>query len=115
MTYTIEGNTGTWEVVCGLEVHAQVRGIDIRPPTPLGTGWNDVETWSEDVGHTLGDINASIWAAGIQLYAITYINATGYYSFHYTLQFNVNVAVFAESETLRLYCNTAGNWNHEYS
>ncbi|TVQ39427.1 MAG: Asp-tRNA(Asn)/Glu-tRNA(Gln) amidotransferase subunit GatB, partial [Geminicoccaceae bacterium] len=22
--YTIEGNTGTWEVVCGLEVHAQV-------------------------------------------------------------------------------------------
>jgi aspartyl-tRNA(Asn)/glutamyl-tRNA(Gln) amidotransferase subunit B len=24
MTYTIEGNTGTWEVVCGLEVHAQV-------------------------------------------------------------------------------------------
>ncbi len=24
MTYTIEGNTGTWEIVCGLEVHAQV-------------------------------------------------------------------------------------------
>ena len=24
MTYTIEGSTGTWEVVCGLEVHAQV-------------------------------------------------------------------------------------------
>jgi aspartyl-tRNA(Asn)/glutamyl-tRNA(Gln) amidotransferase subunit B len=24
MTYTIQGNTGTWEVVCGLEVHAQV-------------------------------------------------------------------------------------------
>ncbi|MFO1073418.1 MAG: Asp-tRNA(Asn)/Glu-tRNA(Gln) amidotransferase subunit GatB [Geminicoccaceae bacterium] len=24
MTYTVEGNTGTWEVVCGLEVHAQV-------------------------------------------------------------------------------------------
>ncbi|MEK0084546.1 Asp-tRNA(Asn)/Glu-tRNA(Gln) amidotransferase subunit GatB [Benzoatithermus flavus] len=24
MPYTIEGNTGTWEVVCGLEVHAQV-------------------------------------------------------------------------------------------
>ncbi len=24
MTYTIEGATGTWEVVCGLEVHAQV-------------------------------------------------------------------------------------------
>jgi aspartyl-tRNA(Asn)/glutamyl-tRNA(Gln) amidotransferase subunit B len=24
MSYTIEGNTGTWEVVCGLEVHAQV-------------------------------------------------------------------------------------------
>ncbi|MEO1019940.1 MAG: Asp-tRNA(Asn)/Glu-tRNA(Gln) amidotransferase GatCAB subunit B, partial [Pseudomonadota bacterium] len=24
MTYTIEGNTGTWEIVCGLEVHAQI-------------------------------------------------------------------------------------------
>src|ERR1700753_3656042 len=24
MTYTIEGSTGTWEVVVGLEVHAQV-------------------------------------------------------------------------------------------
>jgi aspartyl-tRNA(Asn)/glutamyl-tRNA(Gln) amidotransferase subunit B len=24
MTYTIDGNTGTWEIVCGLEVHAQV-------------------------------------------------------------------------------------------
>ena len=24
MTYTIEGSTGTWEIVCGLEVHAQV-------------------------------------------------------------------------------------------
>jgi len=24
MTYTIEGTTGTWEIVCGLEVHAQV-------------------------------------------------------------------------------------------
>ena len=24
MTYTIEGATGTWEVVCGLEVQAQV-------------------------------------------------------------------------------------------
>ena len=24
MTYTIEGRTGTWEIVCGLEVHAQV-------------------------------------------------------------------------------------------
>ena len=24
MPYTIEGSTGTWEVVCGLEVHAQV-------------------------------------------------------------------------------------------
>ncbi len=24
MSYTIEGNTGTWEIVCGLEVHAQV-------------------------------------------------------------------------------------------
>ena len=24
MTYTIEGGTGTWEIVCGLEVHAQV-------------------------------------------------------------------------------------------
>jgi aspartyl-tRNA(Asn)/glutamyl-tRNA(Gln) amidotransferase subunit B len=24
MTYTIEGATGTWEIVCGLEVHAQV-------------------------------------------------------------------------------------------
>jgi aspartyl-tRNA(Asn)/glutamyl-tRNA(Gln) amidotransferase subunit B len=24
LSYTIEGNTGTWEIVCGLEVHAQV-------------------------------------------------------------------------------------------
>ena len=24
MSYTIEGSTGTWEIVCGLEVHAQV-------------------------------------------------------------------------------------------
>ena len=24
MTYTIEGSTGTWEIVCGLEVHAQI-------------------------------------------------------------------------------------------
>ena len=24
MTYTLEGSTGTWEIVCGLEVHAQV-------------------------------------------------------------------------------------------
>ncbi len=24
MSFTIEGNTGTWEIVCGLEVHAQV-------------------------------------------------------------------------------------------
>ena len=24
MTYTVEGSTGTWEVVIGLEVHAQV-------------------------------------------------------------------------------------------
>ncbi|MGD9512248.1 MAG: hypothetical protein AB7X49_27290, partial [Geminicoccaceae bacterium] len=24
MSYTIEGGTGTWEIVCGLEVHAQV-------------------------------------------------------------------------------------------
>ena len=24
MTYTLEGRTGTWEIVCGLEVHAQV-------------------------------------------------------------------------------------------
>ncbi len=24
MTYTIEGNSGSWEIVCGLEVHAQV-------------------------------------------------------------------------------------------
>ena len=36
MSYTISGNTGTWEVVCGLEAHAQIvlreqalqRGID---------------------------------------------------------------------------------------
>ena len=24
MTYTLEGSTGTWEIVCGLEVHAQI-------------------------------------------------------------------------------------------
>ena len=24
MAYTLEGSTGTWEIVCGLEVHAQV-------------------------------------------------------------------------------------------
>ncbi len=24
MTYTLEGRTGTWEIVCGLEIHAQV-------------------------------------------------------------------------------------------
>ena len=24
MSYTLEGSTGTWEVVCGLEIHAQV-------------------------------------------------------------------------------------------
>ena len=24
MSYTIEGSAGTWEIVCGLEVHAQV-------------------------------------------------------------------------------------------
>ena len=24
MSYTLEGSTGTWEVVCGLEIHEQV-------------------------------------------------------------------------------------------
>ena len=40
MTYLIEGRTGKWEIVIGLEVHAQVivarRSCSRAPPTEFG-------------------------------------------------------------------------------
>jgi hypothetical protein len=88
----------------------------IAQPTFLTAGtWNEISPWPEDVGRTLTEINASVWADGVELYGLVYINATQHYEFYFEYQHYEAAVVVSTDDILRLWCNTGGSWYHNYS
>jgi len=84
------------------------------PTTILNTGWNNVTVWEEDIGHTLGEVNASIWSDGIQFTVLSYYNGT-YWTFRRGYSWNANVIVSSSSGTrFYIYVTVAGTWSHTY-
>jgi hypothetical protein len=87
----------------------------IAQPTFLTVEWNEINPWSEDVGHTLAEVNASVWADGVELYGLVYINATQHYEFYFEYEYYAAAVIVSTDDTLRLWCNTGGSWYHNYS
>jgi len=81
----------------------------------LQTGWNNFTAWSVDVGHTLGEINASILRDGIgfRFIVLRYTNGTEYV-FVYGYTVNKDVAVLSTDDVLFVYVTVEGYWTHTY-
>ena len=83
--------------------------------TGLTTGWNDFYAWSVDVGHTLGEVNASIWVDSVEFSVFTLEFANGtQVSFWRDSIANASVEVEAVTDTFWVYCTVAGEWKHSY-
>lgn len=104
-----DGTESTWQIDAAL--------LHTREQTELSAGWNNFTAWSVDVGHTLGEINASIWNEGIQFTVISiyyYTNST-YYTFVRGYSVNANYEVVSTNDKIFVYCNaTGGTWTHSY-
>lgn len=81
--------------------------------TFLVVGWNDFSAWSVDVGHTLGEINASLNADNVNWTIVSKYNGT-YYTFVKDYHWNADIEILSTSDTIYVYCLEAGVWNHEY-
>ena len=92
-----------------------VHGIGRKFPTFLTTGWNHVYFWQTDVGHTLGEINASVWSDSIvfSVFTLEFSNGTQV-SFWRDSIANAAVEVESQNDDFWVYCTTGGQWNHEY-
>jgi len=83
--------------------------------TPLEAGWNKLLAWPQDVGQTLGAINASLNADGLDwLHIVLELSNGSRYVFVYGFSINMNVLVESEADTLWIWCNVAGKWYHTY-
>jgi len=90
----------------------------VTPPTTLTADtWTEISPWIEDVGHTLGEINASIWSDGIECFGIVFINATGNYPFYYQYVFHENMTVTSTTEvifTINEPSSVTWSWKTQY-
>jgi hypothetical protein len=83
--------------------------------TNLNVGWNNCTAWGEDVGRTLGEMNASLNFEGISWSVITvdYGNGTQW-SLIYGTSYNSEKLIASTSDILYIYCNVADQWWHIY-
>jgi len=100
----------------GVEVIIEIVGT--ASFTPLYTGWNNFAAWSVDVGHTLADVNASLWLDNINwtVIEIEYANGTRV-SLVYDDGEYIGVEMAAVNSTddeFWIYCLEAGEWYHTY-
>lgn len=81
----------------------------------LSVGWNNFTAWTMDVDRTLGEINASLNLDSIDWAVITvdYGNGTQW-SLVYGQTVNSEKLVASIADTIWIYCNVAGTWEHEY-
>jgi len=98
-----------------------VRGVGRSFPTELNVGWNSFYAWSEDVGHSLADVNASLHVDSINFTVITFEYPNGTQISLYWLQATDEYWVEDETKTVEntftviwIYCKEAGEWNHIY-
>jgi hypothetical protein len=83
--------------------------------TRLNVGDNNCTAWEEDVGRTLGEVNASLVLDGIDWARIMvdYGNGTQW-TLVYGQIYNSEKLVTATTNTLWIYCDVAGEWWHTY-
>jgi hypothetical protein len=83
--------------------------------TALAVGWNNFTAWGEDVGKTLGQVNASLNLDTINwtVIVVDYGNGTQW-ALVYGTEYNYEYVIVATSDTLYIYCNVAGSWWHTY-
>jgi hypothetical protein len=83
--------------------------------TSLNVGWNNLTAWEEDVGRTLGAVNASLNLASINwtVIVVDYGNGTQWAMVN-GQTYNSEKLVASTSNTLYIYCNVAGDWWHTY-
>jgi len=83
--------------------------------TYLSTGWNNLTVTINEVGKTLGQINASLNYDSINwtYLVLEYPNGTQY-TFVYGYTIYANVTVTSVSDRLYIYCNAPGTWTHTY-
>jgi hypothetical protein len=100
--------------IVGYEINMTIRGIDVNPPTDLYVGWNYISPWTDDVGHRLIDICATINGEGIEA-TVTIKNNGTEYRYNYGYDGNATITILSESDNLTLYCATSGSWYHTYT
>jgi len=83
--------------------------------THLEVGWNNFTAWARDVGHTLGEVNASLNLEGINWTDIVleFPNGTQV-AFHYGFTVNANVTVTSTEDTFYIWVNVEDDWHHYY-
>jgi len=97
----------------------EVGSIEV-PATILVVGWNNFDAWSVDVGHTLADVNVSLWLDNVNftVIVIEYANGTrvGLVYDQDTGEYIGNEAAVVEStnDKFWIYCLEVGEWYHTY-
>lgn len=97
-----------------------VRGLGRKFPSFLTEGWNQLTCWGEDVGHTLGEVNASLFLDDVNwvVIIIDYQNGTMWELIWDQVEdeYYGDPAHFvnSSSDILAIYCLEVGEWNHDY-
>jgi hypothetical protein len=88
--------------------------IHVLARTPLTVGWNSFTTCTADVGHTLSQVNTSLYTDSINYveFVFEYANGTRYVFFP-DWGGDATVPVTSDGK-FYILCNVAGTWWHTY-
>lgn len=83
--------------------------------TGLSVGWNELSAWTEDVGHTLGEVNASLTADSLEWQYIVLWEANGDQRgiFILGIDWDYDVVVVT-GDQFEIWCDAEGSWTHTY-
>lgn len=79
----------------------------------IANEWINFTIYSTDIGHTLGEINASIWNFA-QFTTISKYNTTGYYTFVRGYQWNKDIQILSATDVLFVLATETKLWVHKY-
>lgn len=83
-------------------------------PTTLTTGWNNFTARTVDVGHTLSEVNASLYIDSINFVEFIFEYANGSrYVFFPDWSGDAAITVTADGK-FWILCAATGTWRHEY-
>lgn len=117
-TTITSGTTIQWRIYYN-DTYGNVNGTGIHSFNvgfhELSVGWNNFTAWQLDVGHTLGQVNASLNSDGIDWSQIVleYTNGSRYI-FVYEWGGDVDVEVTSTDDRFYILVNVQGEWCHNY-